>query len=98
MTKKYLYAVNDIKAKAFDGYMILENDAQAVRAFAQACEKNEVFNKWPEDFQIFRLAEIHTELGVIVPEEKPVFLAAALSFIEKKSLENKNEQTSKNNK
>lgn len=83
MTKKYLYAVKDKKANNFDGYMILENDAQAVRGFAQACEQNQVFKKWPEDFELYKLAEIHTETATILVEENPIFLAAAMSFVDK---------------
>lgn len=92
MTKKYLYAVKDKKANIYDGYAILDNDAQAVRGFAQACEQNDVFKKWPEDFEFYRLAEIHTEMGAILKEEKPQFLASALSFVEKPT-EKKQKQT-----
>lgn len=94
--KKYLYAIKDKKANVFDAYMILDNDAQAVRAFAQACEKNEVFAKWPEDFEIHKLGEIHKDLGVIVPLKQPQFLAAATSFVV--NSKDKNEQTTTDGK
>lgn len=78
---KILCAVYDKKAHIYDGYMIFENQVQAVRAFAKTCEDNEVFKKWPEDFDFYRMAFIFKDTGEV--DNKLEKLASALNFVEK---------------
>lgn len=61
---KVIYCVHDTKSNSLDGFMMFDNDAQALRAFATTCEQNEVFKKWPEDFEFVKLGDIN-ELGKI---------------------------------
>lgn len=56
--KKELYCVHDKKSNTYDGFMLFNNAAEAIRAFQMSCEKNEVFNKWPEDFQFVKVTEV----------------------------------------
>lgn len=76
---KILCAVLDKKAKLFESYMTFDYEQAAVRAFQMSCDKNEAFQKWPEDFDFYKIGEIDIETGNMKQEKK--FLAAATSFI-----------------
>lgn len=58
MNRKEIYCVHDKKSNTYDGFMLFNNIAEAVRAFQMSCEKNEVFQKWPEDFQFVKVLAI----------------------------------------
>lgn len=55
---KIICAIYDAKSKTYQGYMVLDNETQAVRSFQMACQNNEVFKKWPEDFEMHKLGDI----------------------------------------
>lgn len=65
MQKKYICCVHDKKADTFDGFMMFDNISQATRSFQQVCEKNEVFRKWPEDFEFVLVGEIQYQNGTL---------------------------------
>lgn len=84
--KKELYCVHDKKSNTYDGFVLYNNAAEAVRSFQMACEKNEVFNKWPEDFQLVKVLEI--EYGEKGFKNEVVVMAEAKDFVVKKTTEN----------
>lgn len=84
MSKKELYCVHDKKSNTYDGFMLFNNSAEAIRAFQMSCEKNEVFRKWPEDFQFVKILEIkYNESGFLTDGHKneTVVIAEAKDFI-----------------
>lgn len=86
MNKKEIYCVYDKKSKNYDGFMLFNNMAEAIRAFQMSCEKNEVFNKWPEDFQFVKVAEIEYDQDGF--ENKVIIVAEAKDFVKQKNEEN----------
>ena len=82
---KILFSIYDKKSEKHDGFMVLEEDIQAVRGFSQACEQNQVFKKWPEDFALYKLGEIDTKKGLIKSYEKPIKLVEATYFVKKEN-------------
>lgn len=88
-------AVYDKKAKVLQDPLLFHNEAEAVRVFAQACEKNQTFNKWPEDFQILKLAEIRKDgWEIIANDDTKAVLAEATYFVNKEE-KKKNEKRDK---
>lgn len=83
--KKILCCVYDKKSKTYDGFMLFDNSAQAVRAFRMTCEKNEVFKNWPEDFRFVKIAEIDQTKGTITNATE--ILGEAIHYVEKKNEE-----------
>lgn len=65
MHKKYICCVHDKKSDIFNGFMLFENMTQALRSFQMACEQDQSFQKWPEDFQFVLVGTIEYEDGTI---------------------------------
>lgn len=64
--KKELYCVHDKKSETYDGFVLYSNIVEATRSFQMACENNEVFKKWPEDFQLVKVLEFcYNEKGFL---------------------------------
>lgn len=80
MNTKILCAVYDKKAKIYDGYMIFDSEAQALRAFEQSCVENNVFKSWPDDFSFWRLGYIYKDSGEL--DYKHDKLAEAKTFVQ----------------
>lgn len=57
-----LYALHDKKACSFSSFHVERSDAQASRGFADAVRaKDSVFGKYPEDFELVSLCDVHAE-------------------------------------
>lgn len=65
MNKKYLCCVHDKKSDIYNGFMLFDNMTQALRAFQMACEQDQSFQKWPDDFQFVLVAIIEYENGTL---------------------------------
>lgn len=82
MTKKELFCIHDKKSKTYDGFMIFNNLAEAIRAFQISCEKNEVFQKWPEDFEFVKVIEFkYDEQGLNSLLKTDIVVAQAKDYI-----------------
>ena len=65
MNKKVICCVHDKKSDTFEGFFIYNNPSEAIRSFEMTCQKNETFQKWPEDFQFVQVGHIFYENGEI---------------------------------
>lgn len=64
--KKLLIAVFDKKANHYDNFFVTNSIAEAIRSFSIASnDSNTNLNKFPEDFELYKLAEINQENGLI---------------------------------
>lgn len=76
------YAVKDIKADRFNYPFFTMTHAEAMRAFGSNVQRKEsLFNKHPEDFQLFYVGSFEDALGLLECEHQPVYLAKALDYI-----------------
>lgn len=77
-----LFAVRDVKVSSFEALNIQQNEIQAMRAFSVAAsDENTKIGRFPEDFQLYLLAEVDTVTGVVVPVEPPKFLISAVDAV-----------------
>ena len=76
-----IYAVYDVKAKAYAQPFFMKETGQAIRGFKQVVNdpQTEIY-KNPEDFSLFQLGEYDEETGGISPLTSPVSLAHALQM------------------
>lgn len=71
-----LYALHDKKAKALSSFHVEKSDPVASRNFAEAVkQKDSVFQKYPEDFELVALAEVRDEVHERVHELVQPFVA-----------------------
>lgn len=75
---KILVSIYDKKGTIHDNYMIFDYEAQAVKTFKMAIDKNEVFKLWPEDYALYKIAELDQEQGTVTPDFKKIIDATAL--------------------
>lgn len=84
MSKKLLIAVFDKKANHYDNFFVTNSIAEAIRSFSIASnDPNTNLNKFPEDFELFKLAEINQENGLIT-NVNIEGLGLALTYIKSK--------------
>lgn len=70
-----VYAMRDLKS-GFLTPTVDQNDAMAARNFASSIQRSEgVLFTHKSDFQLYRIGEFDTDLGVINPEDFPVLVA-----------------------
>lgn len=62
---QYLCCLHDIKSDTYYGFALFPNIANAIRSFQAACEKDETFKRWPEDFEFILIAKIEQVPGEI---------------------------------
>lgn len=62
---QYLCCLHDIKSDSYYGFALFPNIANAIRSFQAACEKDETFQRWPEDFEFILIAKIEQVPGKI---------------------------------
>lgn len=84
MSKKLLIAVFDKKANHYDNFFITNSIAEAIRSFSLASnDPNTNLNKFPEDFELYKLAEINQDSGLITNVNIEA-LGLALTYIKAK--------------
>lgn len=84
-----LVAVLDKKALAFGAVYTSKNESTAIRDFSIACQNPESnLNRFPEDYQLCKLANFDEEQGKIIPCKVPEVLTSAQAFAATKN-ENK---------
>lgn len=79
-----MYAVYDLKARAFMSPFQNLNDSQAIRGFSEACFNPEVpFSKYPQDYSLFKIGQYDDELGSFINQEPaPVPVISAVAAIQ----------------
>lgn len=63
-----MFAVRDIATSQFGNPMFLISEGQAIRSFADEVnreEKDNMLNKHPEHFELYKLGEYNTDNGTI---------------------------------
>lgn len=77
-----LVAILDKKALCFYNLYAERNEETAIRNFSLQCQNPEGnLHKFPEDYQLCKLANYDENQGKIIPEKVPTVLATAQSFI-----------------
>lgn len=68
MSKLNFYAVFDKKAETYNAPVVIVNDAVAIRQII-ACMRDvdSLFNRFPEDFALVKVAEFDQSTGDILP-------------------------------
>lgn len=80
-----MYSVFDVKAQAFGTPFAMQNDALAVRAFAEHCQnEEEMFFKYPEDFQLYRVGNFNQRTGE-TEGYKPELITTAIEQVQPKT-------------
>ena len=75
-----IYSVRD-SLTGFRTVTIGENDAEAMRGFSHACiDKNSLMNSHPNDYTLYKLGELDSESGEIIPFV-PAHICAATDFV-----------------
>lgn len=71
--KLNIYAVFDIKAETYNTPVVILSDAVAIRQI-RACMKdiNSMFNQFPEDFALVKVAEFDQVTGDVTPMSKVI--------------------------
>lgn len=83
-----IFAVYDIKAKAYAQLICLPEKGLAIRAFADSCKiPDSPFAKYPADFTLRELGTYDPNSGKIEGYDVPEYVAAAADFVENKVLE-----------
>lgn len=81
---KYLvFALKDVKVE-FMSPFVKQNQAQAIRDFAQAVRDKEpnILNKTPEDIELWSLGEYDSVTGLILPnKDGSKFVVKALDYV-----------------
>lgn len=75
-----IYTVHDAKAEAYLQPFFMRTNGEAIRSFADACQTNEQFKKWPADYTLFELGEYDELTGVITPLKAIKSLGNGLDF------------------
>lgn len=78
-SRKFLFSVYDSKAGAFGQIVTDRSPEVAARAFSDAMLSGEIepFAKWPEDFDLYQVAEFDEESGVVIPSERTLVITGA---------------------
>jgi hypothetical protein len=80
---KFLYTIYDIKAQVHNNPMVQNNNAEAMRTFAQLANDEKTFiNKHPEDYQLCLVGEWDEYTGDIITKKQLEVLAMASDFRE----------------
>jgi hypothetical protein len=80
-TKQQGFAVLDVKSKLFNQPYFVATNGVAIRGFANACEKENELQKYPEDFQLYHIGEYDMETGLLHPLDQPKLIATASEFV-----------------
>ena len=80
--KKIIVAVRDVKLEAFMSPFTVETKALALRVFGDAVNDGKSpVSQHPEDFDLYQLAEVALDTGVIVPNSPIIHLGSAKDLI-----------------
>lgn len=82
--KRPMYAMFDSKAGSYSPPFIDNNDATALRGFAEAVNTNEHFRYSPADYSLYHLGDFDNESGKIVVCEPVEFMCNGASVINEK--------------
>lgn len=76
--------VYDSKAEAYLAPFIARKTDEAIRMFQSSCnEEKSNFNKFPNDFTLFEIAEYEDEKAEYYPYETKINLCMASDFLKK---------------
>lgn len=79
--KSKLYSVRDQKVNVFADPFPSPTDGAALRGMQSAVESGQGdISKYPEDFDLYCVAEFDPETGTVNPYPQPKHLSSALSF------------------
>lgn len=91
--KMSIYSLKDRKGSFANPY-IMQNTEQAIRDVKTAVNENKgnILNKYPEDFELYKIGEFDTETGAITSKVEMIINLNELKSIEKIVENNKVEQ------
>lgn len=78
-----LYSIQDARAACFAfGVFTARTTGEAERMFETSVKDDKtVFNKYPEDFQLYKIGEMDQSLGVVTPLSPIQLVASASHFV-----------------
>ncbi|QXP07895.1 MAG: nonstructural protein [Arizlama microvirus] len=83
-----LFSVRDNKVSSYLRPFVEQSEIQAIRGLTSVVnsgEKSQI-NDYPEDFDLYLLAEMDDITGKIIPQEPPKFIIAAINTKRKDSI------------
>lgn len=83
MVKK-IFSLLDVKVQEFQQPFICGSEVVAVRELQQAVKADNMISKYPEDFQLFHIANFDDVQGTYENVSPPKFIVGAVSLVEKK--------------
>lgn len=86
-----LYAILDKKVSEYDMFFTEQNEVNAVRHFAVACESEKTrVGQFTQDFDLYKVATIDTITGDVesVTPPKLIIMGTAAKIYRKKEMEN----------
>lgn len=73
-----LCGVYDKKADFYNYFAVFNNRAEAVRSFTLACrDKDSVLSKFPEDYDLYFLADVDERSGYVDYKETSLLMSAS---------------------
>lgn len=80
--QKHLFSVRDSKASTFNAPFEAHTTGEAERSFRTAVTDPQTsINKYPEDFDLYKLGTIDTETGIITALETPLHIIKAINLV-----------------
>jgi len=81
------YCVYDRKSMVYNTPYFLSNDNVALRHFDTVMQSpDSLVGRYPEDYQMFRIASMETSTGVVTPEEFPVYIISGTAMIKMRDI------------
>lgn len=78
----YVFSIRDIKTDSFMTPFFQTHKPAAMRMFADLCvDKSSMIGKHPEDFSLYQVGAYDSQTGLLIPADKPDYLAQATDFI-----------------
>jgi len=75
------FAVKDIKGNIFNRPFPEINQVNAIRGLSVVVnDPNSQISHFPQDFELFRVGTFNDETGIIIAEERPVFIESAFNL------------------
>lgn len=83
MMRSKIFAIYDNKAEAFMQPYFAHNAAVGTRTFSDNVQNHDtIFNKHPNDFVLFEIAEFDDQTGEITPHKQNINLGLAIDYLQ----------------
>jgi len=80
-----IFSIYDDKAQVYSNPFFMPHVGMATRAFADlVIDGQSNISKHPSDFKLYQIGEFDDVSGEVISSNKPIFINAAIEFVEKR--------------